>query len=111
MLIPKATGAGTATRDPDALMAFIHIFRDVQIPDDVQEDAAAREANVEAFYLADDPDEIKETAIHIATVLSALAANPNTGYQPHATYGAELRNSILLDYAFVSLSGVARVLP
>ena len=95
LLIPKVTDVGTATRDPDALRAFIHLFRDVQIPDDVQEDAASREANVEAFYLADEPDEIKEVSIHLATVLSALAANTNAGYQPHATYGAELRNSIL----------------
>ena len=68
LLIPKVTDVGTATRDPDALRAFIHLFRDVQIPDDVQEDAASREANVEAFYLADEPDEIKEASIHLATV-------------------------------------------
>ena len=107
LLIPKVTDVGTATRDPDALRAFIHLFRDVQIPDDVQEDAASREANVEAFYLADEPDEIKEVSIHLATVLSALAANTNAGYQAHATYGAELRNSILyrcslvFDYALI----------
>ena len=62
---------------------------------------------MEAFYLADEPDEIKEASIHLATVLSALAANTNAGYQPHATYGAELRNSILyrcslvFDYALI----------
>ena len=107
LLIPKVADVGTATRDPDALMTFIHLFRDVQIPDDVQEDAASREANVEAFYLADEPDEIKEVSIHLATVLSTLAANPNAGHQAHATYGAELRNSILyrcslvFDYALI----------
>jgi len=107
LLIPKVTDVGTVTRDPDALRAFIHLFRDVQIPDDVQEDAASREANVEAFYLADEPDEIKEVSIHLATVLSATAANINAGYQPHDIYGAELRNSILyrcslvFDYALI----------
>jgi hypothetical protein len=107
LLIPKIAEVGTATRDPDALMVFIHLFRDVTIPDDIQEDAAVREANVEAFYLADEPDEIKEVSIHLATVLSATAANTNAGYQAHAIYGAELRNSILyrcslvFDYALI----------
>jgi hypothetical protein len=107
-LIPKGPDIENATRIPDSLLAFVNMFRDTEAPDDSPEAVTARETFCEDFYFVDEPGEIKNAAIHISMVLTSLATNISALYQPHRTFGEQLRASILyraslvFDYALPS---------
>jgi hypothetical protein len=107
-LIPKGPDIENAARSPDSLLAFVNMFRDIEAPDDSPDAVTTRETFCEDFYFVDEPEEIKNAAIHISMVLTSLAANVNAMYQPHSTFGEQLRASILFraslvfDYALPS---------
>ena len=100
-LIPAPTDIEHATRAPDSLLSFLNLFRDAEIPEDADETVIEREATVEDFYMVDSPDDVKNNAIHVSTVLFALSTNANAGYQAHHTYGDAMRNSILFRASLV----------